>query len=39
MEERNVSRKGISPKHDLTSAKDLRIEHLEERESTYHTLN
>ena len=33
LEERNVGMKGKSPKQDLTSAKDLTIEHLEGLES------
>ena len=38
MEEMNVGTKGKSPKQDLTSAKDLRIELSEGRESPYHRL-
>ena len=35
----NVDTKGKSPKHDITSAKDLTIEHNEGRESPYHRLD
>ena len=39
LEERNVSTKGKSLKHDLTSAKDLTIELSKERESHNHRLD
>ena len=39
MEERDVGKKGKSPKQDLTSTKDLTIELPEGCESPYHRLH
>ena len=39
MEERNVGRKGKSPKKGLTNAKDPPMELPEGRDSLYHRLN